>query len=141
MAGLALLEGTTAAIDFTLAFVGTTPVSVKAAFNYISARIQRGFFDQTTFASSGWVSETCGMKQLLMHLDGYASKGTPYSDPLALFSDNVPRPFVFTADVGCTLTGNCLAASDGVGMRAAANSDRGIDLRSKDAVTSAWVVA
>jgi hypothetical protein len=82
MAGLALLEGTTAAIDFTLAFVGSTQVSIKAAFNYISARIQRGFFDQTTFVSSGWVSEITGMKQMLIHLDGYASKAK--RKPLAM---------------------------------------------------------
>jgi hypothetical protein len=137
---LELLEGTTAAIDLTVEF-GGTPASLKAAFNYISARMQRGFFDQTTFASDGWVSETCGMRQCLIHADGYASKGTPFSDPLELFSDNVPRAVVFTADTGCTITGDYLAASDGIGMRAAANSDRGIDLRSRGAVTSAWVVA
>jgi hypothetical protein len=141
MAGLALLDGTTAAIDMTLAFSGTNQVSVKCAFNRISARMNRGFTDRTTFCSTGWVEEIPGMKQLLISLAGYASKGTPYSDPLALFSDNVPRPFLFTADTSCTLSGNAHAASDGVDLVAAANSGRGIDLRSTGPVTSAWVVA
>jgi hypothetical protein len=138
---LTLLDGTTAAIDFTLAFSGSNQVSVKCAFSRISARMQRGFTDRTTFCSTGWVEEIPGMKQLLMSLAGYASKGTAYSDPLALFSDNVPRPFLFTADTGCTLTGNANAVSDGVDLVAAANSGRGIDLRSHGPVTSAWVVA
>ena len=76
-----------------------------------------------------------------MHLDGYVSKGTIYSDPLALFADNIAKPFIFTADTGCTLSGSAHASLDAIGLRAAANSERGIDLRSYGPVTSVWVVA
>lgn len=138
---LELLDGTVAAVDMSIAYSGTAQTSLKCAFNYLSARMQRGFTERTTFCSSGWVQEQAGMKQLLLHLDGYVSKGAVFSDPLALFADNTAKPFIFTADTGCTLTGSALAASDDMGLRAAANSQRGIDLRSYGVVTSVWVVA
>lgn len=144
MAGLALLDGTNANIDFAIASAGagaTATASLKCSFAFLSARIVREFTEQTTFCSSGWRSRNPGFMQLLMHLDGYASKGTPLSSPMALFTDNLARPFVFTADTSCTFSGSAHAAADGIGLRAAGNSDRGIDLESYGAVTVAWVVA
>lgn len=138
---LELLDGTVATIDFSIAYSGTAQTSLKCAFNYLSARMQRGFTEQTTFCSSGWVQENPGMKQVLLHLDGFVSKGAVFSDPLALFADNIAKPFIFTATTGCTLSGSAHASLDAMGMRAAANSERGIDLRSYGPVTSVWVVA
>lgn len=141
MAGLALLDGTAAAVDFSIAYSGTVQTSLKCAFAYISCDVVREFTEKTTFCSSGWRARNPGMKQLIGHLDGFMSKGTNYSDPLALFASNDPFPFIFTADTSCTLTGSLHAARDHNGMRAAANSERGIDWESSGVVTSAWVVA
>lgn len=143
MAGLSLLDGTVATIDVSFGYGagGTSTTSMKCAFNRISADIVREFTEKTTFCSSGWRSRQPGMKQLIGRLDGFASKGTIYSDPLALFADNTARPFVITVDTGCTLSGNMHAARDHIGLNAAANSERGIDFESTGEVVSAWVVA
>lgn len=140
---LSLLDGTSALIDFSIAYDGggSSQSSMKCAFNYISADISREFTEKTTFCSSGWRSRQPGMKQVVGHLDGFVSKGTVFSDPLALFATTNAFPFVFTADTGCTLTGSLHAQRDHIGLRAAANSERGLDWESTGAVTSAWVIA
>jgi hypothetical protein len=138
---LALLDGTTAAIDMTIAISGTNQTSLKCAFGYMSADLVREMSEKTTFCSSGWRSRQPGMKQLVGHLDGFASKGAVYSDPAVMMATTTALAFVFTADTTCTLTGNLHVVRDHMGLRAAANSDRGIDWESDGVVTSAWVVA
>jgi hypothetical protein len=136
-----LLDGTNALIDFQLDYPGTSNVSLKCAFAYMSCDIVREFTEKTTFCSDGWRSRQPGMKQCVGRLDGFASKASVYSDPLALFADNDPKDFLFTADSGCTIGGQLHIARDHIGLRAAANSERGIDWESYGEVTSSWVVA
>lgn len=139
---LALLDGTTAAIDMTIAVAGgTNQTSLKCAFGYMSADFVREMTEKTTFCSSGWRSRNPGMKQVVGHLDGFVSTGQSYSDPAAMMSGTTPLAFLFTATTSCTLTGNLHVVRDHMGLRAAANSDRGIDWESDGVVTSAWVVA
>jgi hypothetical protein len=135
---LSLLDGTSAAVDFTIA-----TISYKCIANYLSIDFVRDMFEYTTFCTAGgWRTRTPGMKQGIGRLDGFAAKGvTTIVDPLALFSGSAGSAFVFTVDTGCTLTGTLVVTRDHTGMRAAANSERGIDFETQGAVTSVWVTA
>lgn len=143
---LELLNGTTAAFDFTTAtrttFSGTagTAKTWAGVASYFSADIARELFEQTTFGSSGWRSRIPGMKQLIGHIDGFTSKGLSNSDPLYLFANNFPIAFVATVDTGCTLTGDGFATRHHTGLRAAAQSEMALDFESYGAVTSAWII-
>jgi len=133
---LALLDGTAAASDFTIA-----TISVKRIFGYMAFSIGREMLEATTFCTSGWRSRRPGMKQLLFTLAGYVSTGNAYSDPLAAMASTTAVAFVMTIHTGCTLTFNGHVSNDSEGMRAAAMSDRTLSGESDGAVTSAWVVA
>jgi hypothetical protein len=138
---LTLLDGTNANIDFAVAVSGSNTTSFKCAFGYMSADMVREMSEKTTFCSEGWRARQPGMKQLVGHLDGFVSSGAVYSDPTIMMSTTTPLAFVFTADTSCTLTGDLHVVRDHMGLRAASNSDRGIDWESSGPVTSAWVVA
>lgn len=146
MAGLALLDGTTAATDITIA-PGTsyiaqgTAISVKGVLGYISHDIVREMFEQTVFSSGGWRQQISGMKQLIGRADGYESKGATYSDPLLYFANNFPCGFVYTADTSCTLTYLGFISRRHSGMKAAGNSEAGFDIASFGAVTSSWTTS
>lgn len=131
---LELLHGSLASIDISLG--GT---SVKCVFSRWMATIVRGATAATTFCSGGWVEEQPGMRQLLARLDGFASKGTAYSNPLTYITATDTIPVVLTADMGCTLTFEGNVFEDGIELNAAANGGRGISLRSSGAVVAAWV--
>lgn len=134
---LSLLDGTSAAVDFTIA-----TISYKCIANYLSLDFVRDMFEYTTFCGTGWRTRTPGMKQGIGRLDGFAAKGVPtIVDPLALFATTLGSAFVFTVDTGCTLTGTLIVNRDHTGMRAAANSERGIDFETQGAVTSVWVTS
>lgn len=133
---IALLDGTNAAIDVTIA-----TVSIKAMAAAWTARMLRDFFEQTTFASGGWRARVPGMKQCLVSVAGFSSKGISMSDPLALFATQAPMASVYTADTSCSITGNFHYGSDEHSYVAAGNSGRVIAGESYGPVTTAWVIA
>lgn len=134
---LALLDGTTAAFDISIA-----TISYKCIAAYVSADIVREFTERTTFCTAGgWRSRLPGMKQLIGRIDGFMAKGVPLADPSILFATTSPLAFVITFDTGCTATGAMHAGRVHLGMRAQANSEEGIDFESDGVVTFVWVVA
>ena len=135
---LVLLDGTAAAFDFT-----TSGLSWKCWATYATARINRQFFDQTTFCSgTGWVSEIPGKKQAFVHLEGFVGKGSnAANDPMYFFTANATFALVFTYDTGCTISGSFYAENWEGGIRAGQNSNLSFDARSAGAVTTAWVIA
>jgi hypothetical protein len=139
---LALLDGTTAAVDFTSKLTtGGSLTSFKCIANRLALIIQRATTDRFTFCSGGWAQPVAGIRAGFGRLDGFASKGAPISDPLALIAVDDPLDFVFTVDTLCTLSGKLIAVQDGAGVQALGESTRGIDFRTYGAVTSAWVIA
>lgn len=132
---LTLLHGSQSTIDVTI-----ESASIKCAFARWIATITRGSTRTTTFCSGGWVEEQPGDKQLLCRLDGYASKGTSFSDPLVWVTASATVSIVLTADTGCTLTFEGNVFEDGIELVASNNSGRGVSLRSSGAVSSAWVI-
>lgn len=133
---ITILDGSNVNVDIALG-----SVSYKCVANYWSADIVREFTEATTFCTTGWRSETPGLKQLIGHMDGFASTGFAGSDPLALFSSQTGVSFALTATTGCAFVGTCHMARDHTGIRAAQNSERAIDFRSKGAVSTAWTVS
>lgn len=144
--GLQLLDGTTAACDFTTGvratFGGTpaTAVSWQGVAGYISLDITRDMFEQTVFSGVGWRSRIPGNRQINGRLDGFASKGKSISDPLALFANNFAVAFVATVDASCTLSFDGFASRHHTGIRAAGPSEMGLDFESAGVATSSWVV-
>lgn len=133
---LVILNGSLTTIDATLG-----AASVKCGFGRWLAQIVRGATRATVFCDNGWVNETPGDKQLIGQLDGYATTGTAWSDPLVWVTASATVAFVLTAHTGCTLTFAGNVFSDGVDVVAAANAGRSVGFRSAGVVTSAWVVA
>lgn len=133
---LSLLDGTGASVDFT---IGGS--SVKCIFGYMAFAVGREMMEATTFCTSGWRSRTPGMKQAVVSLAGYASKGVTYSDPLTMMNNQTGLSFVATFDTSCSIafTGHCV--NDAQGIRAAGMSDRTISIESAGSVTSAWVTS
>lgn len=137
-----LLDGTTAAVDFTSKLsTGGTQQSFKCIANYIMLMFRRPTTQKFTFCSSGWAVPTPGVRQGFGHIDGFMSTGGPVSDPLALFTQDTALDFVFTAHTGCTLSGALLETQDQSSSRALAESGRGIDFETSGVVASTWVVA
>lgn len=143
---LVLLEGTSAAFDFTsglrTSFGGTpaTAVSWKNVASYLSLDLGREMFPQTTFNNSGWSARIGGQKSAAGRLAMIASKGLAISDPLYLMANNFPWACVCTIDTGCTLSFDAVQSNRHIGIQAAGNSEDGIAFESYNAVTSAWVV-
>lgn len=133
---LALLDGTTAAVDFT---TGSSPVSWKGVANYVSADLGNELFEQTTFNSSGWRARIRGLKQVVGRIAGFLSTGVTISNPMTLFSGSGPTAFVMTFHTGCTATGDLQPRNHHSGMQAAGNSEMGLDFESYEDVTFAWV--
>ena len=139
-----LLDGTSAAVDFTIApdpSVPGTLSSIRCIASYISLMLRRGTNQKITFCGSGWNKPSPGMRAGFGHIDAFSSKGGPLSSPLALFLLDVATPFVFTADTGLTLTGKLLETQDMTGVRAFAEHARGLDFETYDAISTVWVVA
>jgi hypothetical protein len=134
---LALLDGSTAAVDFTS---GASPVSWKCVVSYMSFDLGRRMEDRTTFCTTGgWAQGVPTMKQGAIRLDGFLSTGATYSDPILLFSSTAAVAFVATFHTGCTMTGNMHATGFHAGMRAQGASEMGVSAVTDGAVTSAWV--
>lgn len=133
---LSLLDGTGASVDFTIA--GS---SVKCIFGYMAFAVGREMLEATTFCTSGWRSRKPGMKQGVVSLAGYASKGVTYSDPLTMMSNQTGLSFVATFDTSCSLAFTGHAVNDAMGIRAAGMSDRTLSIESDGAITSAWVIS
>jgi hypothetical protein len=133
---LSILDGSNANIDLSL-----DGNSYKCVFNFWTADIVRAFTEATTFCSSGWRSRVPGLKQLVGHAQGYASKGQAISDPSALIAEQSGIPIVLTADTGCTFSFTGHVSRSRTSFRAAENSDAGLDFESTGPVTVAWVLA
>lgn len=139
-----LLDGTSAAVDFTIAPDPAAPgtlSSVRCIASYISIMFRRGTTQKFTFCGNGWNKPSPGMRGAFGHIDGFSSKGGPLSSPLALFLLDVSTPFVFTCDTGLTLTGKLLETQDMTGVRAFAEHARGMDFETYDSVAATWVVS
>lgn len=137
---MTILDGTTAAFDFTTGTAASD--SWKCVATYAEFNVRRDFIEQTTFCSTGgWRERLPILKQVIGRITGFLSKGEAISDPLHLFSGTAGVPFVFTADTGCTLSGNLHAANYRGGMRAQANSEMDLDYESTGSVSSSWTVA
>lgn len=137
-----LLDGTVAAVDMTIAptAVGAQS-SIRCIASYISLMFRRGTTQRVTFCENGWSKPSAGMRQGFGHIDGFSSKGGPLSDPLAMFNQNDPLPFTFTADAGLTFTGKLVLTQDMTGVRAFAEHARGIDFETYGIISTLWVVA
>lgn len=132
---LALLDGTTAAVNISIANANFT-----CLFQYVSADIGRQFTDFTTFCSSGWKSEVPGMKQLTGRFDGFLSTGNAVSDPSQFFSSQSTENIVITFTTNCTYTFAGYIGNSHAGIRAAAGSEESLQFRSYGAPTFAWQV-
>jgi hypothetical protein len=145
MAGLALLDGSTAAFDFTTvtypAGTAETPAkSWKCVASYFSIDFGRRMEDRTTFCTTGgWASGVPTLMQGAIRIDGFASKGIKPSDPLYLFVNTHSVDFVATVDSSCTLTGSMHAVGHHTGLRAQGASEMGVSAVTDGPVTSAWV--
>lgn len=139
---LALLDGTSAAVDFTVPSTPTgTPVSLKCLASDISIVYRRPTTSKTTFCSASWVTPTPGIRQGFGHIGGFVSTGIALSNPLVLFNNDLALPFVFTADTGNTITQNMVVTQDMLGVRALAEFARGIDFETSGAPTILWTVS
>lgn len=142
MTGFALLNGTTAIIDVSMA-IGSgsgSPTSVKCQFRRWMARITQEMFEQTSFCSGSWRARIPGLRQLIGRLDGYMSIGNVGSDPLAYFQNTLPAPFVLTATTSATISGNAWVTSDENSIEAAANSSRAVDFESYGPCLTSWPI-
>lgn len=136
---LALLDGSTAGIDFS---THSAPISWKCVTSYFSVDIGRRLEDRTTFCTSGgWASAVPTMKQAAIRLDGFLSSGVAISDPLYLFSSTAAVAWTATFATGCTLAGDMHATGYHAGMRAQGASEMGVSAVSNGTVSSVWVVA
>jgi hypothetical protein len=136
---LALLDGSTAAFDFT---TGASPVSWKCVASYFSFDLGRRMEDRTTFCTTGgWASGVPTMKQGSIRIDGFLSTGATISDPFLLFSSTTAVAYVATFNTLCTITGNLHAVGFHAGMRAQGASEMGVSAVTDGAQTSAWVTA
>lgn len=141
MAGLALLDGTTAAVDFTVpTTVGGTATSLKCWAGYLSIRINRATSEKITFCSSSWAVPISGIRRGFGHIDGFASTGTPLSSPSVLILVDAPLPFTFTADTSNTIAWSLMVSDDMMGVRAFGEFTRGIDFITSGAPTVSWVI-
>lgn len=139
---LSLLDGTTAAIDFTIEPTpGGTKASLKCIANFISYIIRRGTSQRFTFCSSGWAQPIAGVRAGFVHIDGFMGKGVALASPVALISQDSPLEFIFTADTGCTITQSAIETQEGDAVRALGESSRGLDLETSGPPTTAWVIA
>jgi hypothetical protein len=146
---LALLDGTSGHVDLGITIpsgtsVGTTNISYKCTVGAIRGRIRRNSFtNRKTFCTSvGWEDEAPGNKQVFLHADKFMSKGSPISDPMAMFGNDTAMALTFTAETGCSLTGTFHAEEEQFGADAGlVNMPGGMDLRSAGAVMSTWVTA
>lgn len=139
-----LLDGTTAAVDLAIApdpAIPATKSSIRCFSSFISLMLRRGTTQRITFCESGWSKPSPGMRQGFGHVDAFTSKGGPLSSPLAMFAEDDPMPFVFTADTGLTLTSALVETQDMIGVRAFGEHARGIDFETYGAVVGVWVVA
>lgn len=138
----ALLDGSSANIDFQVALTGSTPnTSAKCILSTMSYALRRTTTSKTTFCGTGWVSVTPGNKQMFGVLGGFASVGGPLSDVMALFSLQAPVPFAGTFETGSALTGKLVVTEDASTLVAAANSGRTISYETDGVVASTWVIA
>lgn len=139
---LALLNGTTAAFDFTLAATsGGSPTSIKCIAHSVSLVLRRGSFEQVTFCSSGWRVPTPGFRGGYLHVDGFVATGSAIADPLIQFYVDAACPFVMTMDTGTTMTGSALQTQGALSARAFAEFLTGTDYETSGVVTKVWVVA
>lgn len=129
---LGLLHGSLATIDVSL-----DATSTKCIWGRWFAQFVRGATSITTFCSGGWIEERPGQIQMIGRLDGFASTGTAYSDPLVYITKATPVAFILTADTGKTLTFSGNVFEDSWEVVAAANAGRSIGFRSTGAVVSA----
>jgi hypothetical protein len=133
------LDGTDAALDISLN-LGAGAVSVKCIFNYVSLDFTRGSIPRVTFCSSGWQSQFMTIMSMSGRLEGYQTKGLALSDPLSWFTKTVTAALVVTISTGCSLTASCFCNADHEGVRAFADSERGVGFIADGPVSSAWVI-
>lgn len=134
-----LLDGTDAALDATVN-LGSGTVSVKCIFNYMSIDFSKAMIPRITFCSSGWSSKFVSMKSCDGRFEGYQSKGNALSDPLAWFTQTVSAAVVVTLSSGCSISGNFFCVGDHEGVRAFADTERGINFTNDGAISTAWVI-
>ncbi len=142
MAGLALLDGTTAAVDFTAqtTSAGATTGSLKCHAGYLSLRAQRATNEKITFCSSSWSVPTSGIRRGFGHIDMFASVGTPHSSAFVTLLADTPLSFVFTADTGNTIAWSMMTVDEAFGVRAFGEFSRGLDFVTSGAPVIVWVV-
>jgi hypothetical protein len=141
MAGLNLLDGTNAVVDFTVPTTpGGTATSLKCWAGFLSLRIDRDTSEKITFCSSSWAVPISGIRRGFGHIDGFASTGTPLSSPTILILNDLALPFTFTADTGNLLAWSLMVTTDAMGVRAFGEFTRGIDFRTSGAPTPTWVI-
>lgn len=138
---LALLDGTSASVDFTVAPTsGGVQASIKCLLNYISLVYQRATSTKLTFCSGGWEAPIAGMRRGFGHLDGFVSKGSAQSTPLLYFLVDDPLPFLFTADTGCTIAHWLIDTQEAMGVRSMGEFGRGMDFVTSGTPTVVWVI-
>jgi hypothetical protein len=141
MAGLNLLDGTTAAVDFTVPTTpGGTATSLKCHAGYLSLRAQRSTNEKITFCSSSWAVPTSGIRRGFGHLDLFASTGTALSSAFVLLLQDLPLPFTFTADTSNTIAWSLMVVDEAFGVRAFGEFSRGLDFITSGAPTIVWVI-
>lgn len=141
MAGLALLDGSSALVDFTVPTTAVgTPVSLKCFASDIAVSFRRALNNKTTFCSASWMEPTAGVRQGFGHIGGFASVGTALSHPTVLISVDDPLPYIFTATTGNTIAQKLIITEDMQGVRALGDFVRGLDFVTFGAPTTTWVI-
>lgn len=132
---LALLSGTTASIDFSVA--GT---SVKCHFSNMSIAFNRGLIPQITFCSSNFVSKILGLKEIRGSVSGYLAKGDTFSKFGQHFLTDTTYAIVGTFDTGCTISFTAAITDDAGSATAAGLMSRGLNFESTSAdLAISWI--
>lgn len=142
---LALLDGTTAAVDFTVPTTpGGTATSLKNHAGYFSLSYQRATQEKITFGSQSWMTPSSSIRRGSGHADMFATTGSALSGALVLLLQDLPLPFTFTADTGNTIghasPGGLMVVNEAYGVRAFGEFARGLDWITAGAPTIVWVV-
>lgn len=142
---LALLDGTTAAVDAAFDVDGagaTATASLKCMFRSLVVDIQQDSFSYVTFCSANWEENRASIKRAVFGMTGYVGKGVTYAAPGSLMSATVAAAtLTFTFDTSCTIVFNPLFKSDQNAINAFGDSARAVSGVSNGAVTVAWVVS
>lgn len=134
---LGLLDGTTAAVDFSV-----DGASMQCHANSMAVEFMREFLQRVTFCSSNWKTKIFSLKEVRGVLAAFLGKGTAVSKLGQWHLSDNTVAIVATFDTGCSVSLTAGISRDAGSIQAAALSGRQVEFESvDDDVAVAWVVA